>query len=226
MREPTRRLAAIGLALGTLAVTACGGSGRTAAETLAVSSDAFTNDVRSFRGNFEATVESHGGRTTISRTFEFEAPSTLHLKGGALGEDSEMLVVPEETYIRVPGEDWLEVGSSPEDSSFESFRKYLDNRGVVGYSNLVRRLERPYHGSDGKIEDISYHRLEGEVQYADLAEDVTQVLPEPALLAEADKLLEPVQIRLWLEKESLVPRRLQGSLKFSLEDSTIALVFT
>ncbi len=225
MKQATS-LASISLALVTLAVTACGGSGRTAAETLSISSGAFTSDVRSFRGTFEAMADSHGVRTTISETFEYEAPSTLHLKGGAPGQDSEMLVVPEETYIRVPGEDWLAVGSSPGDSSADTFRKYLDNRGVIGYTNLIRRLERPHQASDVKIEGVSYHRLEGEVQYADLAEDVTQVLPEPALLAEADRLLEPVQIRLWLEKESLLPRRLQGSMSFSLEGSTISLDFT
>lgn len=196
---------------------------------LSTSADSFAQEVQSFRGRFDVTMNVDGSRLGMQADFAFRAPDTMHMTMAFSAEDTvvwddmEALMVLPDYYVRIPDEGWYVVTAEALGLDLDALQQCWDNRGLVDYGELTEELEGLAQLPDETIDGVDYLHYRGTLDLADLMEDMPEEVFDPGVLEQAQDVLEPISIELWLHKETYLPHKMNMKVAGSVEGSSFAM---
>jgi tetratricopeptide (TPR) repeat protein len=196
---------------------------------LSTSADSFAQEVQSFRGRFTMTMGYDDSHLGMQADFAFRAPDTMHMtmafsaEGTAVWDDIEALMILPDYYVRIPGEGWYVATAEALGLDLDLLQQYWDNRGLVDYGDLAEQLEGLAQLPDETIDGVDYLHYRGSLDYADLMQDMPEDVFDPGALEQAQDVLEPISVELWLHKETYLPRQMKLGMILNVEGSSLIM---
>lgn len=190
---------------------------------LATSAERFSQDVQSFEGEFEAIITFDDFEVRTKGDFAFQAPDSLYMTIGFFGQTIEYLMVNSDSYVRIPGEGWFVVTIEEFGIDRAALEEYLDNRGVVDYTDMAQQLEDLTRLPDVTEDGVTYLHYRGTLDFADLADDLPEGLLDPGVLERAQEVLEPADVEVLLQRETFLPRQVDLKMAFNVEGSSFTM---
>jgi outer membrane lipoprotein-sorting protein len=190
---------------------------------LATSSERFTQEVQTFQGTFEADMSFGDFHMDTKGTFAFRSPDTMYMTMNIMGKTVEYLMVAPDMYMRFPNEGWYVISGESLGINREALRQYLANRGPVDYAGAVPQLRNVTQLPDETLEGVTYIRYKGTLDLAQMMEEIPQGIYDPALLKQAQDSFEPITMEVWLDKDTYLPRRVDETMTFNVEESGMSM---
>jgi predicted RNase H-like HicB family nuclease len=182
---------------------------------LSASAESFGQAVESFRGEFETTMTMGDFYVGMRGDMAFQGPDRMHMTMDVGGDTMEFLMVLPDFYIRVPGEGWYVLNGDAFGFDPAVLQEYMDNRGLVDYSTMADELDGLTRLPDEEIDGVTYLHYQGDLDVAELAQEVPGGLFDPGAIEQAEELLQAVGVEIWLEKDTYLPYQIDMGMTVS-----------
>lgn len=193
------------------------------------SAERFQDEPGSIEGTFTTEVKTEGFKVRDEGEFAFIAPDRMDLTITSQGTTLEILLTDARSYLRFGGKpDWYELAGVWQRLDRDTLNRFLEARGFLHYGNLTDRVFRLEQLPDERLDDGTYLHYWGFVENRDLRDIFLTGLTDQALSPVAPGLKgEPAETHLWLERDTLLPYRVQIHAEWMLAEveSTQILTF-
>jgi outer membrane lipoprotein-sorting protein len=226
--------------ISALALAACGGAGGdsvsqptsspkafvSAVEAMEASASRYQTQVQSFEGAMSIGFEAGGEEFSTTGEMKFAAPDTVYLSMEipTLGE-MEMLLVAPDMYFAIDGT-WYKGDTAALGIDLEEFRKYAEDRGPVDYANALKGLKDLVKLSDEEIDGETYWHYYGALDLDALSEELPADVIDPSLVAEAADALAGTSMDIYIDPETLLPRRYDMTMTMDFGDEPFTMNMT
>jgi hypothetical protein len=190
---------------------------------LATSSERFTGEVQTFQGTFEMDMRFGDSHMGTKGDFAFRSPDTMYMTMNIMGETMEYLMVVPDMYMRLPDQGWCVMSGETMGINREALRAYLENRGPVDYAGAVPQLKNVTQLPDETLDGRTYVHYKGTLDLAQAMEEIPQGIYDPALMEQARDFFEPMDVELWLDKDTYLPHRMNEKMTFNVQGSSMSM---
>ncbi|MEX0800891.1 MAG: hypothetical protein WD379_06725 [Dehalococcoidia bacterium] len=197
-------------------------------EVLAISAERFHDEPESIEGTFGAEVKMEGLEIRYDGEFSFAAPDRIHVTIDSVGTKTEILLTGGDSYLLPDSDDeWYRLESDWEGLDPDTLELFLESRGFLHYGNVANRLLRLEQLPDESLDGRTYLHYWGFVELQDLADvaltGLTGQAPAPAYAGTEGG---PAETHLWLDRDTFLPRRVEMSGEWTLDDLTVSQSLT
>jgi hypothetical protein len=186
------------------AEAALGGAARNAAE------------VESFRGTMEMEMDFGAMRFGFDGEMAYEAPDATHMQMSMLGMDMEMLVYGTNLYMRMDGADWMKLDLTNAGIDLSQFEDLAENQGFFDLEEMARSLGDVEELPDVDIDGKTYKHYRAEPDFADFADQLPAGAIDPSLAAEAEDMIDAIEVEFWIDPETELPRRFEMTMSMDM----------
>lgn len=171
------------------------------------SAASYQAEVQSFEGTMSIGFGAGGEAFATSGDMKFVAPDDVYfsMEIPTVGE-MEVLLNGDDIYFGVDGE-WYKGDASALGIDLEDFRKYAEDRGPVDYADALKGLADIVKLSDEEIDGEAYWHYRAALDLDALAEDLPADVIDPAIVDEATDALGATTMEIYIDPETLLPRR-------------------
>jgi hypothetical protein len=191
-------------------------------QLLAASAEAFAN-VESFRGRFQVAFTADGENVNSGGDIVFQAPDRMHMTMNIGGQTFDMLARGSNMYLRVPHQGWYVLGGAALGFSPEALNGYVSNRGLFDYDAQTAGLLGITQLPDEEIDGGSYLHYRGTIDFRNLSSALPSSILDPSVAQSVRTVSGPVQVDLWLDKETRLPRRHTISMNLDMNGQPVTM---
>ena len=180
-------------------------------EVISTSAQRFRAETKSIEGSFNTEVKLNEHEARSDGNFAFLAPDRMDLSISSQGGTMEILLAEGRSYLRFNHEsDWYQLEGEWQGLDPDKLELFLESRGFLNYGNLASRLFRLERLPDERIDDGRYSHYWGFIQSRDMSDVfLTGLTGQDLGTSGLESESEPVETHLWLERDTLLPRRVQ-----------------
>jgi hypothetical protein len=179
--------------------------------------------VQSFRGRFQVSMTADGQSVNSGGDIVFQAPDGMHMTMNMGGQTFEMLALLPNMYIRVPHQGWYVLSGEALGFSPASLNGYIENRGLFDYEAQAHALAGIVQLPDEEIDGAPYLHYRANHDFQALRPALPSDLFNPSVNAQLQSVTGPVQVDLWLDKETKLPRRHTVMMELQAGGQTITM---
>ncbi len=195
---------------------------------LGASADAFKSDIQSVSGDMTLDIKVAGSSFGADGDFAVQGPDKMHLtmklRGdgmtGGLGDlgQFEVLLLGDHVYMNTPFTGWVAVSLDQLGADSDGIKKLLDDHAPFDYQHLVDQLGGDVqHLGTATIDGVPFERYRVTTSLSDVLDSLSKSFGDSSAFGSSqltDALSGPMTFDVWVDPETLLPRRVEAVAAF------------
>lgn len=195
---------------------------------LGASADALKNDVQSVSGDMTFDIKVAGSSFGADGDFAVQGPDKMHLTMKLRGDGMtggagdfgpfELLVLGDQFYMNTSLTGWVTVSLDQLGGNSDDIKKLLDDHAPFDYQHLVGQLGGDVqHLGTATIDGVPFERYRVTTSLSDVLDSLSKSFGDSSAFGSSelkDALSGPMTFDVWVDPETLLPRRVEAAVAF------------
>ena len=204
------------------------------AEALGKSASAFSDQVKSMKGNFGFMMSGAGANVGVNGDFSYRAPDSVYMtmNVAAAGSDAaaalgnmkfDVLMLGDKLYMNTPFfGGWVVMSMSDIGVDAQQYEKLLQDHSPFDYSALIKDLQGVNLVGTEEIDGHAYAHLQLKTDFGKAMEALASSFESTGFdssTVPADVLNGPLTLDLWVDPDTNLPRRIRAGGSLDIPDT-------